>query len=382
MKRNDNILFNNEGCITSGALLKYIKGELSGLERNRIEKHLSSCEMCSDEWEGLTKLEDIDQIDRIVNELNSKIDEIVEGKEEKTPVWGLYFRVAASIIVLLGISTVIYITAIKNTPSNTVSNNFELDIAAPKPLMEMADEAKKEPAVIAQGEVSRKSESQKSFEVKSKEGAAAIAAPVVVDSVMVIAVNDEFMDEEKVEITDTFSISAKNAVSNAQFAAQAYAPAKAEMGEKRKLLSNREVTGLDVASGAVAPQKPTIFSNYLSKKEEGLSRYNGKQYRAALQIFRKLITDYPNNDTIQYYTAMCYFNQNRYEDAKKVFEKLIINSHSPFYNEGKWNYARSLIKTNDLIKADSILYSIIKEYSPFSNDAKQKLDLIQKSDRK
>ena len=74
MKEDNHISNHENGCITTDMLIKYIKGELSGLERNRIERHISSCEMCSDELDGLSIMENPEMVDEISQELNQRIE--------------------------------------------------------------------------------------------------------------------------------------------------------------------------------------------------------------------------------------------------------------------------------------------------------------------
>ena len=46
-------IFDNGHCLSKSKLLNYHSGSLSGLESNAIEKHLLTCEMCSDATEGM-----------------------------------------------------------------------------------------------------------------------------------------------------------------------------------------------------------------------------------------------------------------------------------------------------------------------------------------
>ncbi len=46
-------IFDNGHCLSKSKLLNYHSGSLSGLESNAVEKHLLTCEMCSDALEGM-----------------------------------------------------------------------------------------------------------------------------------------------------------------------------------------------------------------------------------------------------------------------------------------------------------------------------------------
>jgi len=206
MKTNNNISNSSEGCIPVDMLIKYIKGELSGVERNRIERHLSSCEMCSDELEGLSLLEKPEEIESIVGELNSKIEKIVVEEKKEIPTWGFYFRIAASVGILLGISTIIYFTAIKNTPPTMVSDNLELQIPESKVSKEskkkleskgIAGVKKSEKQAVDRSEVSKKTAKPKIAEEEVQEVGGKNVFPVIVDSISL-----DFSDEVVAEVVN------------------------------------------------------------------------------------------------------------------------------------------------------------------------------------
>ena len=71
MKENSNKFDINSGCIRQDILLKYLKGELSGKERNLVERHLLECEMCSDELEGLSNLLEPERVAELERELGN-----------------------------------------------------------------------------------------------------------------------------------------------------------------------------------------------------------------------------------------------------------------------------------------------------------------------
>ncbi|MHC1702543.1 MAG: zf-HC2 domain-containing protein [Tenuifilaceae bacterium] len=387
MKTNNNISNISEGCIPVDMLIKYIKGELSGLERNRIERHLSSCEMCSDELEGLSLLEKQEDFDSIVVELNTRIDKVIAEEKKEIPAWGFYFRIAASIVILLGISTIIYFTAIKNTPPTMVSDNLELQIPESKVSKEskkieskgIAGVKKAEKQVVDRSEVSKKTAKPKIAEEEVNEVGGKYITPVIVDSIS-LDFSDELVAEAvSEEKMDTVIFAVSEVSPTRQVAEGAAPPAKAERLEKRKLISKESVSSFAAVSSDVVAAEVISRNEYNIAKETGTNLYNNKKYKEALSIYSKLYENFPVNDTVQFYTMMCNYHLNHNSEAINIFEKFIGQNNSAFYNEGKWYFALCLIKENNLSLADSILRTIIEENSPFTSDAKLKLESLRDS---
>ena len=180
-------------------------------------------------------------------------------------------------------------------------------------------------------------------------------------------------------IVDSLLVSRNEIADANQVAAEAYAPAKAESSEKKKLFSSKGVSKMNAASGAGVIRELIQSNSYNSRKELAISLYNNKKYEDAFSVFRRLDNDYPDRDTILYYTAMCNYLLKNFKESIPTFTKLINNPSSTFYQKGKWCFALCLIKASKLNKADSMLRSIIKEESQFSNDAKIKLKALSDS---
>lgn len=111
-------------------MVKYLKGELSGKEMNSVERHLSTCEMCSDTLEGLSLLLQPEQINTIVDHLNARIDSKLN--REKYLGWiSSPIRIAASILIIVSIVSLIYYTSTLTSPTNTLSENIIIEEESP-----------------------------------------------------------------------------------------------------------------------------------------------------------------------------------------------------------------------------------------------------------
>ena len=63
-------LFMSSGCLTLDAMKKFHSGELNDETRELIKYHLTTCELCSDAFEGLQYLLPPEKLDAIISEIN------------------------------------------------------------------------------------------------------------------------------------------------------------------------------------------------------------------------------------------------------------------------------------------------------------------------
>lgn len=122
MKDKPNIQENVSGCISQDLLLKYLNGKLGGKEMNRVERHLAVCPMCADELEGLQHLQNPSDMQDIQDELNNKIDQRL--RNEVKIVWFTNIgRIAATLLIIIGISGLVYYVSNQNKPSLILSED-------------------------------------------------------------------------------------------------------------------------------------------------------------------------------------------------------------------------------------------------------------------
>jgi len=372
MKTTDNISNINGGCITSDMLVKYIKGELSGAERNRIERHLASCEMCSDELEGLSLLDDLDGVGEVERELNSNVDEVLEMTKVVKAGWSLYLRIAASILLLVGTSSVIFYVSFRTPKQEMTSESFAFDIAAPSEIKDssrvfqpkiVAGIAKVESQELAYREATSKRAERLKSKEEGKESSDRYLAPVVADSI-----TEDVKDSER--LTSGMAIAAN------QIAAEAYAPAKAESEEKNKpfLRSAVSASGISTGSGSKRISAPRSSS----RKRLAFKLYFEENYREALLPLVSLNTDFPENDSVQFYTSMCYFNLNQTERSIEGLDNLSRKPNSLFFNDAQWYYALSLIRIGLSQRADSVLRSVVDGNTKYTEEALKKLEEIKR----
>ncbi|RPH31726.1 MAG: hypothetical protein EHM93_12320 [Bacteroidales bacterium] len=372
MKEDNHILNHENGCITSDMLIKYIKGGLSGWERNRIERHISSCEMCSDELEGLSIMENPERVDEISYELNQSIDKLTVKPEREMPYLGMYLRIAASIVFIIGVSTVIYFTAFQNKSAlmPTYAEMEAMDIASPSPLEDSsndmmlrsiakADKMENQPLGL-------KKEGRK---IDLAENEVKYVAPVVVDSVTSDDAVVEVLNDEVLE----FVVNEAKTTEVNQFATESIAQAAPASAERKSSMAVGGLTKKAKGTDADNLKEETENLSYDQNKEIAIRLYSKKKYIEALSVFDALSRNHADNDTLAFYTSLCTFHLNRFDETIRTIADLAKNPKSIFYNQAKWYYAKALIEAEKKEEAIVILELIIQENSPYKAKAKNEL---------
>ena len=104
--------------------------------------------------------------------------------------------------------------------------------------------------------------------------------------------------------------------------------------------------------------------------------FNVARYKKALKIFNRLYKNDPNNDSIIYYKSLANYRLNCFEETIKSIAPLTENPQGVFYNEAKWYYGLSLVAVDRKQEAVVIFEQIIKEDSPFKENAAKELDKL------
>lgn len=379
MKEDNNILNHNNECLTSDTLIKYIKGELSGMERNLVERHISSCEMCSDELEGLSIMQHPEKVEEISNELDRKIDSLTAKPERKIPYLGFYARIAASIIVILGISTIIYFTTFRKTPS-FVPNYALMDAKesispqdSSNDMMQkdIAGEKKMENLELAQDGNSKEKRTLERENSKPKENVKYVA-PVVVDSLK----SDEAIAEVKEDEISSIVVDELVVAEAQQVASESIVQPTPVSSEKKSALAVGGLARKEKVSTADKSIRAIFGMNYNKRKELAIRLFSKQKYKEALAALNELLNEYPTNDTTLFYTSMCNYHLNRFNETIGSISVLAKNKQSEFYNQAKWYYALALIGAERKEDAVTVLEQILLEDSPFKHEAKNKLQKL------
>jgi TonB family protein len=134
-------LFTKSGCLTKEALKRHNDDALSDMEKDQVQGHLDSCELCSDALEGLQLMTDPGKLNSIVSEINDNLKvrhsesvEIDKIKKLKSQSRLYYFAAAASILILIGVFS--YFRFYYQ------NQNSEISVLSEKPKNELVEDIK------------------------------------------------------------------------------------------------------------------------------------------------------------------------------------------------------------------------------------------------
>jgi TonB family protein len=91
-------------CFSEEVLIKYINDELSIEETSAVEKHILSCEICSDAIDGLLMLESTEVFINTKDKINSEIDNIIRVSNKKRALNINSIRAIAAVALILVMS--------------------------------------------------------------------------------------------------------------------------------------------------------------------------------------------------------------------------------------------------------------------------------------
>jgi len=186
-------IFSETGCISKETMYRYLDGDLSAEEMHLVEKHLTDCELCSDELEGLSYMKDRDRTKTIVAELNREIRERAGRKSRGIIFFDTYVKravaVAAAVIVVAG--SIYILSDISGDQQKQISENV------PAKSEEASDKTDKEAYLIPEeGEEEagiNEEKEQKNDLIKEKE----IDGVVTKTSGSSVSANTEALQKDK-----------------------------------------------------------------------------------------------------------------------------------------------------------------------------------------
>jgi tetratricopeptide (TPR) repeat protein len=107
--------------------------------------------------------------------------------------------------------------------------------------------------------------------------------------------------------------------------------------------------------------------------KDGLEAFNKQHYRNALEHFNLLLENNPEDINAQFYAALSYYNENKFERSQSLLEKLLGNKNNTFFQEAQWYSALNDLKLGNKEKAKQQLEQISNEKGFYAKKAKIKL---------
>lgn len=121
------------------------------------------------------------------------------------------------------------------------------------------------------------------------------------------------------------------------------------------------------------PGLPVVMGNTAyAGMDEAMTAFKAKNYNGALLKLETLAASDQKNDTINYYSGICYLQTNQAAKAISCFDK-IGSAASPYYYLSKYFTGLGYIKLRDYSKAQEVLTEVLKCGDCFVADKARKL---------
>lgn len=125
--KNSEELLRETDCLTTQQMRDYLSGHLTKKEQYAIEKHLASCDFCTDALEGLEAVKDLNHIPQIMKQIRHRVHQSLHSyepkrKKKKNNLWLVVVVFIVIVILLLAFFGVDFILKKEQGKSVRVQN--------------------------------------------------------------------------------------------------------------------------------------------------------------------------------------------------------------------------------------------------------------------
>jgi tetratricopeptide (TPR) repeat protein len=307
MSDNLHTIFSGSECPPHSVLFGYFRQTLTEEEMHRVEQHLTDCEMCSDELDGLSKMKNPADLDLIVEELTEQIGRKRGRILSMSRNYALMAAAALLILILGSVAVVRMLTRTEVPELKTVHMDLA-DRPGPEAVEPPPAPAKSRSLALSSGPAKPDRE-------KNGSAVSRMQAPVVQN------------DQEQIASTDV---------------------AAGDTDKDREMITAEETVatgGVAAAINADSAAANTVISEYLApsafqaeaKKaaamEAGMDEFAAGQYKNAAVFFEQVKDSQPGNYKAVYHLAYCYFSEKQYKKALETLAPILKDKENDFYKE-------------------------------------------------
>lgn len=113
---------------------------------------------------------------------------------------------------------------------------------------------------------------------------------------------------------------------------------------------------------------------YNSFLGEAMAKFSENHYKEALQDFRVILEQYPEDHNALFYGGLCYYNLDKSDKAIQFFGQIEKGYINTFYEEARWYKALSLVQFGDENAYEELLQEIATDNGFYASKAKEKLN--------
>ena len=396
-------------CFGKQDMIAYIEGDFSPKEQHYFEKHLQSCKMCHDEFEGLLAMQDYKKLPVIVGNLNKKVDNKIQ-ELVKNPFFNKsnFLRIAAMLLILIGsgffINYYMQYSVKEFAAEEMVSQSIEETAEETEMLVDdsFLEPETEESIPISDEKIEDKKDNSKSNLVNSNN-IIIVKENKNKTKVLIEAIEDTD-DDEVVDIevnTDIKPAAVSDKTKNENEPLSGEANRGEGLDEKKDIIAEiivteedlseaeKEISNDEISSGngrkldnninrakLLSTKKNKTKGAAISYQQTGVDAFNDGNYKKATIALNNSVKLEGKADKTLFYLGQTYASQGDSKNALLNYNKLIVSKNSQYQNQAMWEKAQLLISIGKRKSAINVLNDLLKQSSPFEIKAQQKLDSL------
>ncbi len=319
---NDNLhtILSDSGCPPQQVLEDYFFGRLTEEEMHRVERHLVDCELCSDVVEGLAAMQDPASLDRIVVELNERIDRETGRVRRLRP--GPLLMAAAAALVLIATSVVILRLVTRQAVPDQTPLAVEMqELPPPAPAAERTERIapqesfRKDDAI--QGAAASRPVKKETVPVTQDEVALTSPQPLAsfdADTLSPVAATEVL--EFQAPLVGLINRDSEKKAAEAVMTEQELPRMRQDERTSQSLLLGKEGSSVRTTSA-----QPGIgVTANIGAADSALAIGN---YREAARHYSAVLDRSPDHADARYGLSLCWFRLKNYRKASQVLEPLL-----------------------------------------------------------
>lgn len=362
-----NIFSPDESLLSTEEMHRYLKGELSEKEKNKIEVVLASNPFLADAMEGFQNFPDA---------LTSLPDELPSTTGKGKLIWGS----SMAAILLIGLGVWYY--------------DYQKQGLCDYPIPEhLITDTNKTPSTIQIDEIEGLVESHysdTSLQVTSKQKAEKTIAPNDFPQAKYVSIKkDTFLaqsdlktittnpiktfetppEEKGVKLEKEFEIYHIKNYKVYDYRGKREEPIKILIPNLGGTTANKENN--QVIADELNPITKVYYDEFL---KEAIVLFSQEKYKQASKKFKAILKKYPEDANALFYKAMCAFYRDKHIAAIKEFELYIKNDNDTFAEDAFFNLALSYLEVGNMGRTETILSMIVERDGFYKEQAELLLE--------
>jgi hypothetical protein len=370
-------IFGNDLCLTPEQLQAYAEGRLKGKALHEVERHLVSCELCSDALEGIKKLQDKHHLTEAITAIHKKLNHRIQRNPFLIDSFFDLQKAAAVIAILLIAAGGWYYINSLRTNEKLYSQYFE-------PYQQAKD------SLLIQPQVSDGTKPE------------SISKEIPVSSAQKISLNKKVTSTESKPAEEDLSalpaqpptmddVTSESQVTTGTGGAAAPATtlAKSEDNLDEEAVTDVKVVALE--SAEKKQRKTTTKTASESVREKASSaalhqvedfpakikqEYDSSHYQKAFDEAEAFLKKNPGNPQALFYSGISALGLGKEKTAVKRLESCLQTGATEWKDETSWYLALAYIRLNKTNDAAALLQSLAKGNSSRKQEAASLLEKL------